>query len=252
MELNHPTMDEPPEIKPSRSVRIGADQVTITDQEVFIEAQHEMPDWQVREFKVIPIYFEDKKYFLAEKRKAEPPFAFRYRLRPWPESHIESATFCYNYDAQAVAERDSSRRSGQRDELVRLSLLPLYPFLGFLWAGAQKKLIRFGFAPQSLTGASIFTGFSLILLQGVFTAVMIHVSARAENLMLGGMIRAFAGQDHFHIGPISLPVALLDSLLLLAFLADVPARYSLHLRDAEWAGGFLEWIVPPSFRQKKN
>ena len=249
MELNPSAMDEPPEIKQSRTIRIGPDQVTITDQEVFIEAKHEMPDWQVREFKVIPIYFEDKKYFLAEKRKVQPPYALRYVLRPWPEGHIDGAPIFHTYDAQAVADRDSTRRSGQRDELVRLSLMPLYPFLGFLWSGAQRKLIRFGFVPQSLTGVSIFTGFSLILLQGAFAAVMLNVTARVGNLMLGGMIRAIAGQDHFHIGPIDIPVALLDSLLLFALLADVPVRYSLHLREEEWAGGFLEWMVPRSWRR---
>jgi hypothetical protein len=41
-------MDEPPEIRQPRSIQIGPDQVTITDQEVVIEAKHEMPDWQVR------------------------------------------------------------------------------------------------------------------------------------------------------------------------------------------------------------
>ena len=243
-------MDEPPEIRQPRSIRIGPDQITITDQDVVIEAKHEMPDWQVREFKVIPIYFEDKKYFLAEKRKVQPPYAFRYVLRPWPESHFESATFFHTYDAQAVAERESTHRSGQRDELVRLSLLPFYPFLGFLWSGAQKKLIRFGFVPQSITGASIFAGFCLMLLQGAFAAVMVNISVRAGKLMLGGMIRAFAGRDHFHIGPIDIPVALLDFLLLMAFLADVPVRYSHHLREPEWAGGFLEWMVPRSLRKK--
>jgi hypothetical protein len=242
-------MDEPPNRVQSRSIQIGPDQVTITDQEVVIEAKHKMPDWQVREFKVIPIYFEDKKYFLAEKRKVQSPGPFHYVLRPWPDTPMESAPFFQTYDAHAVAERDSSRRSGQRDELVRLSLLPLFPFLGFLWSGAQRKLIRFGFVPQSLTGASIFTGFCLVILQGAFAAIMINVSARAGNLMLGGMIRAFAGQDYFHIGPIGIPVTLVDSLLLLAFLADVPARYSRYLRDEEWAGGFLEWIVPRSWRR---
>jgi hypothetical protein len=250
MELNPPAMDEPQEIKQPRSIRIGPDQVAITDQEVVIEAKHEMPDWQVREFRVIPIYFEDKKYFLVEKRKAEPPYAFRYVLRPWPESHIESATFFHTYDSQAVAERDSTRRTGQRDELVRLCLLPLYPFLGFLWSGAQKKLVRFGFVPQSLTAASIFTGSCLILVQGAFAAVMVNVSARLGKLMLGGMILAFASQDHFQIGPINIPIALLDSLLLLAFLADVPVRYAHYLREEEWAGGLLEWMVPRSLRKK--
>ena len=59
MELNPPATDEPPDIKQPRSFRIGPDQVTVTDQEVVSEAKHEMPDWQFREIKVIPIYFED-------------------------------------------------------------------------------------------------------------------------------------------------------------------------------------------------
>lgn len=242
-------MGEPPEIRPPRSIRIGPDQVTITDEEVVIEAMHEMADWQVREFKVIPIYFEDRKYFLREKRRSEPPCAFRYVLRLWPESHLESATFCYTYDAQAVAERDGVRRSGQRDEWVRLSLLPLYPFLGFLWSGAKKKLMRFGFAPHSVTGASIFLGFCVILLQGSFAAVMLNASARSGKVMLGGMVCAFAGQDHFHLGPIGLPVVLFDILLLTSMLVDVPVRYSIYLKDEESAVGFLEWMRPRSWRR---
>jgi hypothetical protein len=128
--------------------------------------------------------------------------------------------------------------------------MPLYPVLGFLWSGAQKKLIRFGFVPQSITGVSIFAGFCLMLLQGAFAAVMVNASARSGRLMLGGMIRAFAGQDHFHVGPISIPVALLDCLLLLSFLVDVPVRYSHHLREEQWAGGFLEWMVPRALRKQ--
>ena len=47
VELNRPAMDVPQEITQPRSIRIGPDQVTITDQEVVIEAKHELPDWQV-------------------------------------------------------------------------------------------------------------------------------------------------------------------------------------------------------------
>jgi len=243
-------VEDPEEIEPPRSIQIGPDQVTRIDEGIVIDAKHEMPDWQVREFKIFPIYFEDKKYYLAEKRSAQPPYAFRYLLRPWPDGPFESAPFFLTYDAQAVAERDSTRRSGQQEELVRLALMPLYPFLGFLWFGAQRKLIRFGFAPRSITGASIFASFSLLLLQGAFAAVMMNASARAGNLMLGGIIRAFAGQDHFRIGPIAIPIALLDSLVLVALLADVPVRYSNWLREEDREGGFLEWMVPRSLRKK--
>src|SRR6185503_8510864 len=178
------------------------------------------------------------------------PYAFRYVLRRWPEAHIDSAPFFHTYNAETVAERDWTRRSGRREEWARLALMPFYPFLGFLWSGAQKKLIRFGFAPQSITGVSIFFGFCLLLLQGAFAAIMLNVGARMGNVTLGGMMLAFTGHTHFQIGPISIPVSLLDSLLLIALLADVPVRYSHYLGEEEWAGGFLEWMVPKSLRKK--
>jgi hypothetical protein len=37
---------------------------------------------------------------------------------------------------------------------------------------------------------------------------------------------------------------ILDSLLLVALIVDVPVRYSHYLRDDQWAGGFLEWLKP--------
>ena len=61
--------------------------------------------------------------------------------------------------------------------------------------------------------------------------------------MVGGMIRAVMSHDSIQIGPISIPVMLLDALLTLALLADVPIRYSYYLHDYEWSGGLLEWVL---------
>jgi hypothetical protein len=238
--------------KEVKVVRIGPDRVTITAEKVTIEARHELPDWEVREFDMVPIYFEDKKHFLSDKRKAKPPYALRYVLKPWPEGQHTSARRFHTYDAGVVAERDSNRRAGMRDELMRCFLLPLYPFLGLLWSGMQNRLGRFGFVARSITGTSIFTVFGLLFAQGVFAVVMISTSLRIGKIMLGGMIRALANGDHFQIGPISIPIMLLDSLLIVAFLADVLIRYSNYLRDDEWVGGFLEWIVPRRFRRKTS
>ena len=41
-------MPEQPETNKERKIRIGPDQVTVTDNEVVIEARHEMPEWEVR------------------------------------------------------------------------------------------------------------------------------------------------------------------------------------------------------------
>jgi hypothetical protein len=56
--------------------------------------------------------------------------------------------------------------------------------------------------------------------------------------------------DHLHLGPVSIPVMALDVLLLLAFLADIAIRYSNYLREDEWYGGFLEWMIPRWARKK--
>ena len=236
--------------KAVRCIRIGPDQVTITENEVVIEARHEMPDWEVRSSKAPAIYFEDRKYLLTEKRPAHPPFAIRYVLQPWPEGKVANDKIFHTYDEEAVAQRDSSRRGDKLDEMVWVLLLPFYPFLGFLWSGAQQRLVRFGYLPRSITGISIFTTFGLMLAQGVFAVVTINASIRSGKIMVGGILRALMSQDHFQIGPVGIPATYIDCLILLALVADLAIRYSNYLREDQWTGGFLEWLVPQSLRRK--
>jgi len=218
----------------------------VTDQEVVIESKHEMPDWKVQTMQVPVIHFEGRKYFLAEKGQAQPPYAIRYVLRPWPEGRVPNARLFYVYSAETVAERDADRRTGMREEMMRAQLLVFYPFLGLLWSGIQKRLIRLGFLPHAISGISIFTVFSLLLTQGAFIALMLQGSARSGHMMIGGIIRAVIGENYIQVGPVNLPVAIIDGLLMLALLCDVLIRYTRYLRDEDWAGGFLEWLVPRS------
>ncbi len=236
--------------KPQTIILIGPDRVILSDPYVIIEARHEMPDWEVRDFNPAPIYFQDKKYQLVVKRRARRPYAVRYYLQPWPEGQQAAANQFHTYDAEAVAERDAARRGGQRDELVRAMLMPLYPILGLLWSGMQKRLTRFGFIPRSITGVSIFTAFCVLFAEGIFTLITINASMRSRTPMIGGMIRAFSGSDHLQLGPVAIPLNLLDILLAVSCLADVVVRYNHYLREDEWAGGFLEWLVPKSLRRK--
>jgi len=239
------------ETKPERIIRVGKDQVTITDNEVIIEARHEMPDWKVQTVSTPAIYFEDKRYLLLEKSEARPPYAIRYILQPWPAGKATNPKLFHTYDAKTVAERDSSRRGEAFNEVIWACLLPCYPFLGLLWSGTQQRLVRFGYLPRTITGISIFTIFGLMLAQGAFIALMLNASARTGKLMIGGMIRAFAEQNYFQIGPVSIPVAAFDVLLGFVFLADVAMRYSHYLREDQWTGGFLEWLVPKSLRRNR-
>jgi hypothetical protein len=238
------------ESKTVRIIRVGPDQVTISPDQVVIEAKNEMPDWQVREINYVPVYFEDKKYFLLEARRAERPYAMRYLLKPWPEGQHSSAKTFHSYDAEAVRERDGDLKSVNRMEGIRILLLPFYPFLGLFWSGVQRWLMRFGFMPRTLTSISIFTVFCGCFAQGVFAVVLINATMRSGKLMVGGMIAAMLKTDHIHLGSLSLPVMLPDVLLTLAFLADIAIRYSNYLREDEWYGGFLEWMVPRWARRK--
>jgi hypothetical protein len=241
-------MEHTTEAKPERILQVGPDRVSYVEDKVVIEAKHEMPDWEVREINPAPVYFEDRKWFLLDKRRSNPPFAVRYLLAPWPADQSAGTKLFYTYDAETVADRDENHKSGNRDEMVRLGLLPFYPFLGLLWSGTQQRLIRFGFIPRAITSASIFVVFSLLFAEGIFACVMINASMRSGKLMIGGLVRAMVPHDSISLGPISIPVMLIDSLFLVAFIADVLARYSRYLHEDQWSGGFLEWL----FRRKAN
>jgi hypothetical protein len=243
-------MSEQPETN-QQVIRIGPDRVTITDNDVIIEAKHETADWEVRTNNVPAIYFREKKYLLAEKGEAQPPFKIRYVLRPWPPGKIQNPKMFFNYGKDSVAERHSSRRGEAFNEVVWVCLLPLYPFLGLLWSGTQQRLVRFNFVPRTITGLSIFTSFGMVLLQGVFVVVTINASMRLGKMMVGGIIGAMTGQGSLHIGSVGISTSLLDVLLALACMADVCIRYSNYLRETQWIGGFLEWLVPQSLRENK-
>jgi hypothetical protein len=245
-------MQPQPSAPKQNVVHIGPDQVTMTAEEVIIEAKHEMSDWDVREFDKVPVYFEDKKHYLADKRRAKPPYAFRYVLKPWPEGQHTGSRLFHTYDAEAVAEREGNHRTGIRDDVIRCYLLLLYPFLGLLWSGMQNRLNRFGIVARSITGVSIFTVFGLAFGQAIFAVVTMSASLRLGKIVTGGMLRVLADGDCYQIGPVSIPIMPLDALLFVALVADVLIRYSNYLRDDDWTGGFLEWAVPRRFRKKSS
>jgi hypothetical protein len=232
------------EAGPEKVLQIGPDRVTVQDYEVVIDARHPMPDWDVREINPVPIYFMDQKFYLVERRKGQAPFATRYVLKPWTEDQSTTSKLFHVYDEETVREREGNRRGEQGDETLRMLLLPFYPLLGLLWSGMQKRLTRFGFVPHSITGASVFTGFCLAFGQAVFAVVLINATLRTGKLMIGGFIRAVVPFDALHLGPVTLPIWIIDALFASALIADVLMRYSLYLRDDQWAGGFLEWIRP--------
>jgi hypothetical protein len=227
-----------------RTLSVGPDRVTITETEAVIEARHPLPDWDVREINHVPVYLEDKKYFLVEKRKGEAPYAVRYVLHPWPQYQETNAKTFHAYGEDVVNERDAGLRRGALDDVGRAFLMPLYPVLGLFWSGAQTRLMRFGYIPHAITGFSIFTVFSLLFGQTVFAAILLNTSLRTGQVVFGGFLRALASTDRLSLGPLGFSIGFLDIFLAIALLVDLLVRYSLYLRDDQWAGGFFEWAVP--------
>ena len=85
----------------------------------------------------------------------------------------------------------------------------------------------------------------------MFIALLLQASARSGSMMIGGMLRTIVGQNYLELSSVSIPVTVFDVLLGLALMADVAVRYSQYLRDDQWTGGFLEWLVPRSLRKKQ-
>ena len=225
-------MEMPP--APPESLWIGRDHLTITPDQVVIDAAQEMPDWQVREYQRMPIFLGESKFFLRQKIQAKKPFALRYVLERWPEeASFDAAAFSFTYDEDYVRQRDTAHEEEKRADKIGMAMLWLYPVLGFLWAGTKKKLMPLGFISRSITGVSIFTGLCGMILQGTFLRMRLGLL----TLLLGWM---------------NLPELLLlalDYALLGLLLVDSVLRFDQHLKGAEHPWGFGEWMTKP-FKKK--
>ena len=246
--LQEQVVSERPKL--SEILAVGPDRLTIKGREVVIEALHEMPDWQVREYCRIPVRFQNRKYYLRQKAPGQKPYAMRYFLTPWDADSgtAQSGELCY--DEQSVAEREGDLKTGQFESATRAVLLIFFPFLGLLWSGTKEKLARFGFAPRTITGVSIMLTFCVMLLDGMLVKILMVRSLRSGQIVLGGIVRAFYGQDFMSLGPFELRVLWLDCILFALLILDVIIRYSQHLGEAESPWGFAEWLTYP-FRRKK-
>jgi hypothetical protein len=203
--------------------RIGPDRVVCLEDAVLVYTPREMTDWQLREFCRIPIYFRSAKYYLLRKARGEPPFAFCYELAPWPANLFDESKQAIQYDEAYVARREGGEKAEEIDELGRCVLLPLYPFLGFLWSGFKdRKLERFGFNPVSLTGASLYLALVVFLGETIFFP--------------------FLGRGFLEV-TFGSPTPLIDYFLFVVLPLDTVARYSQVLRGVEAPDGFLEWLI---------
>ena len=193
--------------------RIGPDEVVVADDGIVILSPADMP-WHVREFCRVPIWHGGTKYYLRDKRFDETRRRFIYDLRHWPADHPQESSEVIDYDVAYVAARDEHSAAARNRQRVHDLLLFCYPFLGFLWSDYKNRTLgRLGFVPDSITRASVFVGYIVCVVTGIFVG---WLGFRDSLVMWAVMV-----------------VSGVDTLL----------RFSQSLRlDVQRHWGFLEWL----------
>jgi hypothetical protein len=207
----------------SDGIAIGPDKVLVYDDKIVVCSTRDMPDWQIREFCRIPIYFRGVKFYVRRKSRMNPPYVVGYELEPWPEEFQGESTMIITYDEQYVKDRERLVHSDSRNEFERNLLLAIYPFLGFLWSNFKdRQLERFGLNSRSITEGSLLVQLAFVLFECVFL-LMFRI----------GFIETALG----------FPGIWLDCVLFAAAIADLLVRANQMLQNAEQPYGFFEWMV---------
>jgi hypothetical protein len=128
------------------------------------------------------------------------------------------------YSESYVAERDERLRKRNTYEGLNLFLLPFYPFLGLCWSRFKNNtLVRLGFEPRSITSASIWLVFNLLVLEAIFVGW----------LRTGICVWVFR----------SISFGSLDWTLMSVMALDTLLRFSQSLdSDTQRHWGFCEWL----------
>jgi hypothetical protein len=204
-------------------IAVGSDVVEVGDRTVTVFAMRPMPDWTVREFCIVPIFFRGHKFHLKAKLPGPPPYAWRYELEPWYSELGAESSLKVVYDEEYVTERDADARASQRREHLHAALFVIYPFLGFCWSGFKERVLGpIGFDPVDTTEASIMIGLGLFLAEGVFA---FYFRAGFLGVMFSQHILFW-----------------LDWVLLVLLPLDCAIRYGHIIRGDSCPAGFLEWM----------
>jgi len=202
---------------------VGPDLVQVGNFTVTIFARRPMPDWTVREFAIVPIFFRGHKFYLKRRLDAPPPYAAAYELVPWFTEPVSESSLSIVYDEDYVADRDRDFRTDRRHDHLHSVLFGIYPLLGFCWSGFKERVIsRIGFEPVDITEASVIVAFSFFMVEGIF-AFYFH----------SGFLAATFGR-RILFG--------LDWTLLVVLPLDSAVRYGEVIHGDSYPAGFLEWL----------
>ncbi len=209
---------------PADGIRVGPDLTRVEGDALVIYAATPM-DWPVREFCRVPIFVRGWKYYLRQKSKADPPFAMRYDLCRWPEDLHDESNLPVIYDELYVRQRDLDALAERRANCAYFFLVPFSPVLGLCWSGFKERvLVPLGFAPSTITKASVALTFFLWIGEGIFV-----------GWLRGGLLLAFFSSAFWQLA---------DWILFVLLGADSAIRFSGLLRsETDYQLGFCEWVV---------
>ncbi|MGE3164959.1 MAG: hypothetical protein AB7O52_08635 [Planctomycetota bacterium] len=140
------------EVDPPR--RVGKDRVICIGDQRVIESDRDMPDWIVREYGAIRVFFEDRPYRLIRRHHGKG--SWQYTLAPWEEGRGDSSADVF-YGEDYVRDRERQIVRDVATESLGLVLSPLLAMVGFLPRRVQASIeARWGLSAHQATVASLW------------------------------------------------------------------------------------------------
>ncbi len=202
---------------------VGSDSVFFKEGEVVIYSSYDMEDWNVTKYRKAAIFFKDKAYFLTRKSKLQDGI-FRYKLKEWPEDHVDLPSKSIIYDDEYVAERDTIQIKVEKIKRISLIMRMVQPLVGFLPSRMKESLQdRYGIDPVTTTGYSLFIEYLFVTL--IVCLYVIQIFTRIFPFW-------------FDYSPVVVILVILDAII----------RYHDVLGEAVSPYGFYEWIFKLRFK----
>lgn len=211
---------------------IGSDRVFFKGNGIHIKSNVKMSEWKVTRYRKTVVVFEEEKYQLQNIIKEDE--SYTYILSPLPSNSSAIPANIIEYNESYVKQRDETLEQFEKDSKIRLLLLSLYPFLGFLYHKTKLNLHeRYGFHPGHITRVSLF-------LEWIAGLMMLAVIAIAT--LAGGLSNIYTGGSSGSSIVSSLIYTFLAVATVILFV-DAGARFRHYKSDSMNQYGFFEWLI---------